>query len=297
VTGSSGRSAPERTIQPLVEADMQGKPLAAFITPEAETSLTGLLAAGVAAFRTPESAADAIGAFCRWRRPRIDALARAPVTGAGRVLDEAASLALLASRGVPVPQTQVLHIGEAPDLPFAYPVVLKVLSDAVPHKTEAGGVILNIDGPDALIAASQRIKTSVEAHHPGLVVDRVLAAPMLSPVQEVLVGYRLDPQFGPVITLAPGGVMVGIHADDKAVRPAPIDRATAEEMIAAVPGLAPLRGHRGLPPGDTGALVDIIMAMGSLAEDPRTILEAEANPVMVMQTGAVAADALVTVAT
>ena len=293
VTGSSGRSAPERTIPPLAEADRGDTALAAFVTPDALHTLEGFTSAGIPAFRTPESTADAVGALNRWRAPKVTVLARAPADAKPLVLDEAASLALLKDAGVPVVESVELAVGEVPDL--RYPVVLKVLSDEVPHKTEAGGVILNIDGPDALTDAAAHIKTSVQAHHPNVTVDRLLAAPMLRPLQEVLIGYRLDAQVGPVITLAPGGVTVGLY-DDKAVRLAPVDHATAAQMIDDVIGLAPIRGHRGLPKGDLDALAGAIMALSQLATHHKTVLEAEANPVMVMADGVAAADALVTLA-
>ncbi|MEM0989428.1 MAG: acetate--CoA ligase family protein [Pseudomonadota bacterium] len=292
VTGSSGRSAPQRTVSPLASANLHGKPLAAFIVPEAPESLRQLTATGIPAFRSPETAADSIGAFCRWRAPRIGALARPPAAPATETLDEAGSLSLLADLGVPTVPTVTCPVGTASDLPFAYPVAAKVLSDALPHKTEAGGVQLDIqDGPQ-LIAAGQAIKTSVQAHHPGVEVDHLLIAPMVRPLQEVLIGYRLDPQVGPVITLAPGGILVGLY-DDKAVRLAPVDHAEARTMIDEVAGLAPIRGHRGLPRGDLDALAHAIAALSTLALHPDTITEAEANPVMVLAQGVMAADGLV----
>jgi acyl-CoA synthetase (NDP forming) len=297
ITGSSARAAPGRTVPPLAEAAARPKPLAAFLTPDAPVALAALAGAGVAVFRTPESCADAVGAFCRWRAPRVRTLARAPAGPAaptpavGRTLDEAASMALLAGAGVPVVETAEIAPGDAPDLPFPYPVVAKVLSAAVPHKTEAGGVVTGIGGPGALAAAGLRIAERVRGHA-GVRVDRLLVAPMVEALGEVLIGYRLDPQFGPVVTLAPGGVLVGLHVD-KAVRLAPVDEATAREMIGEVAGLAPLRGHRGLPQGDLDALARTVAALSRLAGHGRTVLEAEVNPVMVRSRGVVAVDALV----
>jgi hypothetical protein len=114
---------------------------------------------------------------------------------------------------------------------------------------------------------------------------------MVRGLQEVLIGYRRDSQVGPVVTLAPGGILVGLY-DDKSVRLAPVDEATAVEMIAEVVGLAPLRGHRGLPKGDLGALARAVAAFSRLA-DQADVLEADANPVMVMADGVVAVDALI----
>lgn len=292
ITGSSARAAPTRTVPPLAEAARGSKPIAAFLMPDAPESLRGLAEAGVPVFRTPESCADAVGAFCRWRPPRMRALARLPAFGRGGTLDEAASLALLAAAGVPVIETVETKVGESPSLPFPYPVVAKVLSDAVPHKTEAGGVAIGVDGPAALVEAGRAIAERVAACT-GVRIDRLLVAPMVSALQEVLIGYRLDGQFGPVVTLAPGGVLVGLY-DDKAIRLAPVDEATAREMIDEVTGLAPLRGHRNMALGDLEALARAIVALSRLATHQPAVLEAEANPVMVRAGDVVAVDALVT---
>ncbi len=291
VTGSSGRSSPERTVQPLVDADLGEKPFAAFITPDASESLRGLLARGLPAFRTPESCADALGAFIRWRAPRLQSLACLPSLDIGTPMDEAASLHILSEAGVPVVDAVTLAPGETPDLP--YPVVLKVLSSEIPHKTEAGGVITGIRNASELVAASKRIVENIAQHDPETAVTRLLAAPMVTPLQEVLIGYRLDPQLGPVVTLAPGGIMVGLHPEDRAIAMAPVDLDIARRMIDTVPGLAPIRGHRNRPHGDISALAAAIVALSRLALSDRLILEAEANPMMVMTDGVVAADALV----
>jgi acyl-CoA synthetase (NDP forming) len=295
VSGSSARSSTAETMAPLIEADKCGKPFGAFLVPEATEGLRMLVEAGVPAFRTPESCADAIGALLRWRAPRAGIAPRPSAQGPGSVIDERASLALLEGLGVPVVASVELKLKPAEAgsaaLPFPYPVAAKVLSDAVPHKTEAGGVMVGLDGPEALAAAAQQIAASVAAHHPGVTVDRLLVQPMTEGLQEVLLGYRRDPQVGPVVTLAPGGVLVGLY-DDKAVRLAPVDEATAAEMIGEVVGLAPLRGHRGLPSGDLAALARAVAAFSRLAE-LADVLEADANPVMVMESGVVAVDALI----
>jgi acyl-CoA synthetase (NDP forming) len=290
VSGSSARSATTETMGPLIEADKHGKPFGAFLTPEAADGLRMLVEAGVPAFRTPESCADAIRALLGWRAPRAGVAPRPYAEQPGSVMDERASLAMLEGLGVPVVASVEIAtaVAGSTTLPFAYPVAAKVLSDAVPHKTEAGGVVIGIVGPKALAEATRRIAASVHAHHPGVTVDRLLVQPMAAGLQEVLLGYRRDPQVGPVVTLAPGGVLVGLYA----VRLAPVDEATAAEMIAEVAGLAPLRGHRGLPKGDLAALARALAAFSRLAEHAQ-VLEADANPVMVMQDGVVAVDALI----
>lgn len=295
VTGSSARSTPDRTVPPLIEADTNAKPLACFMVPDALESLHRVIAKGLPGFRTPEACADAIGAYCRWRTPRIDRLARSPAMAKPAILNEAESQKLLEAFGVTGVPSAIVRPGAQAELPFGYPVVAKVLSDQVPHKTDAGGVILNIGSSEELADAGTRIKTSVEAHHPGIDVERILVSPMIAPLQEVMIGYRLDASVGPIVTLAPGGILVGLY-DDKVVRCAPVDLGTAREMIDEVKGLAPIRGHRGLPEGDLEALAAAIVALSRLVTHQPTVLEAEANPVMVMANKVLAVDALVTLA-
>ena len=293
VSGSSARSLTRPTMTPLIDGEKHGKPFGAFLTPDATDGLRMLIEAGVPAFRTPESCADAVGALLRWQTPRYGIAPRPCPTGDGAAMDERASLALLESLGVPTVASAEITLAKAASaaLPFPYPVAAKVLSAALPHKTEAGGVVTGIPGPEALEEAAQRIAASVAGHHPGVTVERLLVQPMITGLQEVLLGYRRDPQIGPVVTLAPGGVLVGLY-DDKAVRLAPVDVATARGMIAEVKGLAPLRGHRGLPKGDLDGLAQALAAFSRLSASPE-ILEADANPVIVAVDRVTAIDALI----
>jgi succinyl-CoA synthetase beta subunit len=180
----------------------------------------------------------------------------------------------------------------APALPFGYPVVAKALSANLAHKSDAGGVVLNITDGAALVAACQRIRANVAAH--GHSITRVLVQPMISGVGEVLVGYRIDPDVGPLIMVAMGGIFTEIYRD-RSLRLAPVDLSAAHEMIAEVRGLATLKGFRGKPKGDLGALARTIVALSRLAEDP-TVLEAEINPLIVQTKGVSAVDAVVRLA-
>jgi acetate---CoA ligase (ADP-forming) len=110
---------------------------------------------------------------------------------------------------------------------------------------------------------------------------------------EVLIGYRVDRDVGPLVMVAAGGVFTEIYRD-RSLRLAPVDLATAHEMIANVRGLVPLTGYRGLPAGDLAALAQAIVALSGLAVmDGPAILEAEINPLIVQPAGVVAVDALV----
>ncbi|MCB1510210.1 MAG: acetate--CoA ligase family protein [Hyphomicrobiaceae bacterium] len=296
--GSSARSNPKLAAEPFIAANTGDVPLGVYTVPDAPEMLRLLIDNGVPAFRTPETCADAMRAFTRWQPPRVTAVAPLPAINEGVTLDEHASLEILAAAGVPTVPSHHIDTASLADLslPFAYPVVAKVLSDKVPHKTDAGGVIVGIRDEAGLREAIQRIKTSVESYHPGVVVERILIEPMIDGLQEVLLGYRNDPQTGPVVTIAPGGVMVGLY-DDKAVRLAPVDIETAREMVAEVKGFDPLRGARNLPKGDLEGLAQALVGLSNLAlRTDVIVLEAEANPVIVARDRVVSVDALVQIA-
>ena len=157
--------------------------------PEAPDALTRLAQAGVPSFRTPEACADAIAAALARREPK-PAIA-APQGGSGRVLDELAAYALLDRLGVPRTPAVALDaaITRAPALPFRYPVAVKTLSADIPHKSEAGGVALDVRDGDALIAAVRTMRETVQ-QRTGIAPQRVLVAPMVAGVGEALIGYR-----------------------------------------------------------------------------------------------------------
>ena len=114
-------------------------------------------------------------------------------------------------------------------------------------------------------------------------VLRVLVQPMIEGVGEALVGYRVDPGVGPLVMVAAGGILTEIYRD-RSLRLAPVDIATAQEMIAEVRGLAPLAGYRGRPKGDLDALAQAIVALSKLAGEP-AMPEAEINPLIVRTDG------------
>jgi succinyl-CoA synthetase beta subunit len=211
----------------------------------------------------------------------------------GRLIDELEAYGLLDKHGLPCAPSLALDadLTTAPALPFAYPVVAKALSANLAHKSDAGGVVLNIANGAALVAACQRIRANVAAH--GHSITRVLVQPMISGVGEVLIGYRVDPDVGPLIMVAMGGVFTEIYRD-RSLRLAPVDLTAAHEMIAEVRGLATLKGFRGKPAGDLDALAQAIVVLSRLADDP-AVVEAEINPLIVRAAGdgVVAVDAVV----
>src|SRR5262249_49406983 len=152
-----------------------------------------------------------------------------------RLLDELEAYDLLGRCGIACAPALALdaNITAAPALPFSYPVAVKALSAALAHKTEAGGVALNVADGSALVAACRQISAAVAARQPGTRVERMLVQPMVAGVGEVLVGYRVDPDVGPLIMVAMGGIFAEVYRD-RGLRLAPVDLATAREMIAEV---------------------------------------------------------------
>jgi acyl-CoA synthetase (NDP forming) len=264
VVGSSARFYPEQAVKPIIDSANAPKPIAAFLVPEAPDALARLAKAGVPSFRTPEAAADAIAAALIRRAPKPAAPVPA-VSSNGRVLDELEAYTLLDTLGVPRSPAVALEttITQAPALPFGYPVALKVLSADIPHKTEAGGVALNVRDGEALLAAIKTMRETVKVRT-GITPDRVLAAPMTAGIGEALVGYRVDSEVGPLIMVAAGGIYTEIYRD-RALRLAPVDLPTAHAMIDEVKAFATLKGFRGKPKGDLNALANAIVALSQLA--------------------------------
>jgi acyl-CoA synthetase (NDP forming) len=317
VVGSSARFYPELAVRPIVDSAGAGKPIAAYLVPEAPQALAMLSRAGVPNFRTPEACADAIAATLRRRTPvplsswpglsrpstssskhqqDVDARDKRGHDEGPKLIDELAAYELLGKHGLPCAPSLALDadLTTAPALPFAYPVVVKALSAELTHKSDAGGVALNIAADAALVAACQRIRANVAAH--GHNIARVLVQPMIAGVGEVLIGYRVDPDVGPLIMVAMGGIFTEIYRD-LSLRLAPVELAVAREMIAQLRGLATFKGFRGKPAGDLDALAQAIVALSHLADDP-SVLEAEINPLIVRAAGegAVAVDAVVRLA-
>jgi len=213
------------------------------------------------------------------------------------MLDELAAYKLMERLGIACAPAVALDAGiaRAPALPFPYPVAVKALSAKIAHKTEIGGVVLGVGDDAALLAAIRRIRDAVAARATDIRIDRVLVQPMVSGLGEVLVGYRIDPDVGPLVMVAAGGVFTEIYRD-RSLRLAPVDLAIAQEMIAEVRGLMPLAGFRGKPMGDLDALARAIVALSQLASmDGPPVAEAEINPLIVLPAGqgVVAVDALV----
>ena len=266
--GSSAQFHPQLAVEPILQAKRAAKPLAAFLTPHAERSLALLGSAGIAAFRTPEACADAFAAYFSWRSPRQPPACAAPSFTAD-------PFALLASLGIPVVEQA---LAQAPGFAhsIAYPVAAKILGE---HKTDSGGVALNIMNFNELMELTKRWSK-----------DEILVQHMESGLAEAIVGYRDDPVVGPLVLVGAGGTLAELYRDF-VLRMAPVSEEEALEMIEGVKGLAPIRGYRNLPRGDLKALARAVASLSRLC-GVKEIAEAEINPLIVKAEGVVAVDAL-----
>ncbi|MFZ9528631.1 MAG: acetate--CoA ligase family protein [Burkholderiales bacterium] len=168
---------------------------------------------------------------------------------------------------------------------IGYPVVIKGVCRELVHKSEAGVVKLNINNDDALRTAWQNIAKSLEIHRPDATLDGCVVQPMLSGGIELIVGCRWDAQFGPVIVVGSGGVLVEI-LDDVQMAIAPVSAAHAKRLIRALRIAPVLTGVRGRKPADIAALADTVARLSELAAalGPR-LAELDINPLLVLESG------------
>lgn len=296
VVGSSARLHPELAVKPILEFTDTDKPLVAMLVPDAPEALGTLTQAGIPCFRTPEACADAISAVFARRELSESADAKAPEIAQAHALSEAQAYEIL--DGLQVPHADYVTVplsADAANLPFDYPVVAKICSAEIPHKTEVGGVVLGIADSTQLSQAFATLRTNLQQKAPHKACDQVLVQPMLKGMTEVLVGYRVDPDAGPIIMLAAGGIWAEVMRD-RSIRLAPVSVATAREMIGEVKMLKTVTGLRGKQKGDLEALAQAISNLSMLALKPELkVQEAEVNPLLVLAEGqgVLAVDALV----
>lgn len=255
--------------------------------------------AGVPCLRGTFEGLAAVARYTRWATtpapPPVPATPGAAVAEArrrlaaappSRVLAEHDARGVLAAYGVPGPrETLAAGVEEAAVAARAlgFPVVLKGLVAGVAHKTEAGLVRVGVRSEAEARAAAADIAERARATAGALL--GILVQEQVAPVAEILVGARVDPDFGPVVVAGAGGVLVELYRD-VAVRLAPVSEAQALEMLAETRAGALLSGFRGRPPGDAPAAARAIAALSRLAADLRDeIAEVEVNPLAVLEAG------------
>ncbi len=210
------------------------------------------------------------------------------VRSEGRVtIGDFESRKLLEAYGFKIPQA-----GLAPDVDQAvelaakigYPVVLKIASPDILHKTDVGGVKVGLEGPDDVRDAFDLITYRAQRYVPEAKLWGCMVQEMVPEGLEVLVGMNRDPQFGPLVTFALGGIYVEI-LKDAAFRLAPFSREQAQAMLSEIRATALLDGVRGRPPVDKEALVDALLRIGQLVTDFPEIDEIDINPFVVYEAG------------
>ena len=210
-------------------------------------------------------------------------------------LDEFAGKQLLASFGISVPKAAVIKGADEAAAAFAKltpPLVLKVMSPDILHKSDAGGVKVNLKSAVETADAVRGMMNSPALR--AARIDGFLLEEMAPGGQEVVVGAVRDPQFGPLVMVGLGGIFVEVLAD-VSFRICPVTRLDAREMLAELKGAAVLKGARGRKPASQDAIVDVLLKIGGEeglllchADDFR---EADINPLIVSESGAVAVDA------
>jgi len=265
--------------------------------------------AGVPAYTFPESAARALAAMYRYRkwldrpvpeptrfevdRDRVEEILDRAAADGHEGLTEPEAMAVLQAYGIPVVEhrmarTRAEAVAAAQSLDG--PAVLKVVSHQVVHKSDVGGVRVNVDGAEAIGAAWDEIHASVSAGAPEAHVEGVLVSRYLKGGRETIVGMSVDPAFGPVLMFGLGGIYVEALGD-VAFRIQPVSDQDAREMVDSIRGRALLQGIRGEPSVDREAIVATLQRVSQLVGDHHRIAELDINPFLTFPDGGAAVDA------
>ena len=227
-------------------------------------------------------------------RAQVDALL-AGGTDAGGAVGENATKSLLAAYGIPVVATEDAADRQgalAAAARLGYPVALKIVSPDIVHKSDVGGVALDLAGPEALGAALDAMLERVRTRLPHARLDGFTVQAMARRPQalELIVGVSVDPVFGPVVLFGHGGIAVEVTAD-QAVGLPPLNRVLAADLVSRTRVARLLAGYRGRPPADMDALCDVLVRVGQLAADLPELAELDINPLLADAGGVIALDA------
>jgi acyl-CoA synthetase (NDP forming) len=257
----------------------------------------------VLAFADPARAVRAIAALASYAglaAPLAKAAALPKVELPKGTLSEAGALARLSAAGIPVmPHRVVATAGDAAAAAesFGFPVVAKIVSPDILHKTEIGGVALNLQTKEQVTKAFDDLMSRAKTAKPNARIEGVLIAPMIKGGVECILGVQRDPVFGPVVMFGLGGVLVEALRD-VSFRLAPFDKAEAHRMIDSIKARKVLDGWRGAPAADIDALADALVALSRFAAAAGEKLESiDINPFVALPKGkgAIALDAVLAV--
>jgi len=175
---------------------------------------------------------------------------------------------------------------------IGFPVVLKIVSPDVLHKTDAGGVKLGLDDEEAVGKAFDEITSAIKKNEPSAKIHGVSVQNMARTGVEVIIGMSKDPQFGPVLMFGLGGIMVEV-LKDVSFRIVPLTKRDAREMIREIKGYPILEGYRGQEPANVAMLEDYLLKVSDFVDGRPEIKELDINPIFAYSDGAVAVDARV----
>lgn len=271
----------------------------------ADTARDALRQRGIPFTNYTGEAIDALAAWGERSRYRLRLEAQRPAAcaevGVGTLrgeFDEAASKALLGRYGVPVNASHIVHNSDAAmgvAKTLGYPVVLKIVSPDIVHKSDVGGVAIGLADEAMVAAAYQRIVDSAKRSRPRARIDGVSVQAMVGGKLELILGARRDPQFGPIVVFGAGGVLVEL-LPARVVARAPIAATDARRELENLPVWPVLAGHRGRPLA-VDAVVDAIVRTSWLAHDlGDTDFELDLNPLIVSEVGCCAVDARLRIA-
>jgi acetyltransferase len=247
---------------------------------------------GIPVFPTPERGVKALARVLERKDLAPPQSPTLTVAAAGRQLTPYQALTLIAEEGLPCtgfgqadsPDSAVKIAREQ-----GFPVAVKISSPDILHKSDVGGVRLNIGFPEAVEKAYEDIMSSVRSTELQAQVGDVLVSKMAPPGLEVIVGMNRDPQFGPVILFGLGGIMVEIF-QDVSLRLLPLTMDEALSMIQEIKGYGLIAGYRGQPPVDENALADCLLAVARMAENNPELIEIDLNPVVAYPDGILVVD-------
>ncbi len=209
-------------------------------------------------------------------------------------LNEVETKKLLKEYGIPFPKNAVAKTVEEAvkySNEIGYPVVMKIVSPDIIHKTDVGGVVVGISNAEEARNAFETIMKNVKEKAPNAKIEGVLIEEMIQGGHEVIIGGLRDNTFGPLVMFGGvGGIFVELF-EDVSFRLAPVNHAEALEMIKETRGYKILQGYRGMPPGDLDGLADLIVKISMIMDKHSEILELDLNPVRVFSDRVVVLDA------
>ncbi|RXE55145.1 CoA-binding protein [Methanoculleus taiwanensis] len=209
------------------------------------------------------------------------------------MLSEYESYDLLQQYGIPVPGYSIVEsaaeAGQAAEK-IGYPVVMKIYSPEIIHKSDAGGVIIGIGSKAAACSAFDQIIANAREYNPDAEIKGVIVEQQAAPGLELIIGGKTDPAFGKVLTFGMGGTLVELMKD-VTLRILPIDEASIRQMIREINGYPIIKGYRGMKPKDEETLVQIISAVHRFFAENTHIVEFDINPLRLYESGACIVDA------